>query len=200
MTTLTLIYAADSAGNFTDPKTGKCWNIPGDRAFFRSKIASEIIICGRKTFEQDLNDLLGARGCVVLTTDTDGVYSSWRKNDEYRSSFLRLETTISGVLDLSTYFSRADRPNEVFCVGGKQTLEAFAPFASRVLAAHIGTDESIWLPGHIAAECRVPTPQFDVRGSLWHTPDGEGFYGMYCEPYEGDYITLDIRRDTSIKF
>lgn len=147
MTTLTLIYAADKDGNFCDPKTGKCWN--ADRDFFRKTIEGKSIICGRKTFNKDKNGLKSADCCTVLTKDLSGFYKNMRPLGKVR---------LFAAENIMQALSRANREDhnvsQIYLVGGKQTIKALAPLASRVLLTSITPPDEggFWLPDHINQE------------------------------------------------
>jgi|GEM_PF-3449837 len=144
MTALTLICATNSAGDFAD-ENGKPWNAGGE--LLRETIKGKAIIIGRKTLEKDWRGLTGARTIICLSRHYSG-------SQEIQRIFDLKLPNVSFAHDIgdALHIAHKTQSHEVFCAGGKQTIEAFAPFASRVLLTHI-LDEDDQLAVERAAGC-----------------------------------------------
>jgi len=200
MTTLTLIYAADSDGKLTDQTTGKCWNIPADRKFFRTTIAGKPIICGRKTYEQDFAGLKGAKEIVVLTHKQSlpkiPGESEFRAAANGKGNCAWVFQSASPIEALAALKLRHKKEPEIYCVGGKETIEAFAPFASRVLVTAINAENDYepWLPGEIAG-----LKEYSSENENGF-PTNEFWSAESCTPLEYNCFRYDYRRALPIEF
>jgi len=200
MTAATLIFAADSYGNFIDPETGASWNIPEDREFFRWTIAGKCIICGRITFLKDWKGLLGADTVIALTHKRNGdvvrQVEAVKKEMEERPGKRFIDITHS--LPAALFIAKDTNPEEIFIVGGEKTIKAFAPFASRIISTQIFTTyrlgaprPDMWLPDNCLPYGWVTNSQ-----KLWMRNKDSG-----AEKTGGsDYVRYDIRRAVPINF
>lgn len=182
--TIKAVYITNNDGDFNDPSTGKCWNIPEDRQWFRKLIKGGVIICGRKTFLSDYNGLKCAAVSVVLTqaASTFASYAELRGMDETDVWTLRnpsgvqhalasIKITNNG-LNKDGFNAPVVRGTTAYCVGGKQTLEAILPYCDEIIATIIFRNEGeSWYPaGFDWADWRI------VKADLHPFPSRQGVY------------------------
>lgn len=196
MTALVLTFASDSFGRLVDPATGRCWDCEEDRKFFRETIAGKSIICGRETFEQDWRGLKAANSITVITSGYAG--DKLRKILRERGIPAKVgvragaANTVLGAL-LRAKVMAAGEDNEIFCVGGKKTIEAFAPFASQVLLTQIGTVSGSYTGLTSLGDKTLPAEiKEQLSLGLWN-------YKSLRRSCEGKWTRIRLRRERPIE-
>lgn len=153
-----LIYACDAETSligFRD-STGLPWaHIKEDMERFRRLTAGKVMICGRRTYEDDLEYAikLGDRKLIVITRDEkiaerapEGVYTA---KDPYEAAFLA--SNIVQVFDMS---------REIMVIGGSQIYKEYASSATKIYKT------SVRPIGNFTYDGEYPVYMPEIRVSL----------------------------------